>query len=220
MTRVAEQTSPLTPTFTYSATSNRYRDTSTGRYVPQAAVRAALDTVIEASTEQVRAASLRLQAGQLAVADWQRQMAAEMKVQHLAAAASARGGWAQLSQADLGWTGQRLRSQYQYLQGFAQQVADGTQPLDGRFLRRAEMYAEASRGTAREMERRIARQSGATEERRNLGAADHCGTCLDQAARGWQPVGTLNAIGNSECRTKCRCWFSSRTVAATETQAA
>jgi hypothetical protein len=38
----------------------------------------------------------------------------------------------------------------------------------------------------------------------------NCDTCLAQAALGWQPIGSLNPIGASECRARCHCWFNFR----------
>ena len=74
-------------------------------------------------------------------------MMPEIKMSHLANAAAAKGGWDQMSQADYGRAGQAIRAQYDYLNKFAQQVADGTQKLDGTLTRRAQMYAEAGRDT-------------------------------------------------------------------------
>ena len=73
------------------------------------------------------------------------------------------------------------------------------------------MYGQAPRGTFEEMRRRYERTSnGMTLERRILGAADHCDDCLEAAALGWQPIGTLPAIGDSRCMTNCHCEFDYR----------
>ena len=78
---------------------------------------------------------------------WRNEMMQEIKMSHLANAAAAKGGWDQMSQADYGRAGQAIRAQYDYLNKFAQQVADGEQKLDGTLTRRAQMYAEAGRDT-------------------------------------------------------------------------
>lgn len=209
---MADRVSSLTPDYTWSDASHRYRDLSTGRFVGPDAVRGALDHVIESSKSEMRAVSGRLRSGEIALADWQRGMAQEMKLIHTASAAAARGGWAEMSQSDWGAVGQQTRAQYEFLRNFAGDVATGKQPLDGRFLRRAEMYGEAARATYAETERRMMRREGEDEERRILGAADHCPDCLAAAALKWQPIGTLPRIGESQCRTRCRCSFDYRTV--------
>ncbi|HEY6021351.1 MAG TPA: hypothetical protein VIY48_16040, partial [Candidatus Paceibacterota bacterium] len=53
--------------------------------------------------------------------------------------------------------------------------------------------------------------NGYEEERRVLEpGADHCEGCEEQAAQGWQPIGTLDPIGDEECMTRCKCEFEYR----------
>lgn len=202
---MAEQRTALVPGFTWSVEAGRYRSASTGRYVPPAQVRAALDRVLDGSSGRMRALATRLQAGEIGVAEWQRSMATELRAAHVAAASSAKGGFAQMSQADYGFVGQRVRTQLGYLQRFADQVARGQQPLNGTLLARAELYGQAARGSAREMERREAQRGGWTHERNELAGADHCAGCLAATARGVVPIGTLPAVGSRDCKARCRC---------------
>lgn len=197
--------------FRWAPATNRYHDTATGRFVPAATVRAQVDTVVGDSAAHMRGLTEQLQAGKLTVAQWQTAMAASVKESHLSAAVAAKGGWAQMNQSDFGFVGSRIKDHYQKLGAFAEQIANGTQKLDGTALSRAELYGNAGRSTNREMERRMGRLSGDDEERRVLGPADHCPDCLDAAAQGWQPVGTLPQIGDSACGANCRCYFDMRT---------
>lgn len=196
--------------FVWSPESARYRDTSTGRFVPAAEVRGAVDAVIQATSERLQQITGGLQSGALTIEDWRALMAQEIKYLHLATGTAANGGWAQISQADFGWIGQRLRTQYQYLDGFAQDVASGKQAMDGTLAVRASLYAEASRATNREMERRQARLRGEQQEKSNLGAADHCSGCLSEAAKGWATLGSLIPVGSRTCMSRCHCWFTYR----------
>jgi hypothetical protein len=195
--------------FPWDPVAQRYRGPS-GAFVPESAVRAAVEDVVELSTTRVQALTARLAAGTLDLAAWQQQMALELKAAHLATATAARGGWAQMSLADFGWVGQRLRGQYAFLRDWASALADGTAPLDGRAPARAALYSEASRSTYEEARRRGGRLAGRSEERRVLRASEHCAGCRTQAARGWQPAGTLPGIGTQECRSRCRCSFETR----------
>jgi hypothetical protein len=162
----------------------------------------------------MRETTQNLLAGTIMLADWQLQMMAAVKSVHLVALAVAHGGWNQLDQSDFGWVGQRIREQYRFLADFASEIASGAQPLNGRLGVRITLYAAAARATHREAQRRIAAQRAVGEERRVLGQADHCKTCLQQARLGWQPFGTLKRIGDSECRVNCRCHFDFRAAAA------
>lgn len=199
--------------FVWSEGSQRYRDEATGRFVSTRAVNAAVDQVIQVGQDHMVALSQQLQAGAITLAQWQQGMANEMKLLHVGAAAVGRGGWDQMNPSDWGWTGQRLRTQYGYLRNFAHDIATGAQPMDGRLLNRAGMYAEAARSTQREMQRRTGSLIGRSQERNVLGAAEHCGGCLDATARGWVPIGSLPAIGARQCRSRCHCVIQTRVVA-------
>lgn len=161
----------------------------------------------------MRALTQQLLDGTLALATWELLMMQQIKQTHLVALAVAHGGWTQLDQADFGWVGAQIKPQYQYLAKFSVEVSTGAQKLDGTVLARAALYAAAARATHREAQRRLAAERAAGEERRRLGIADHCRTCLQQAKLSWQPFGSLRRIGDSECRVACRCWFEFRPAA-------
>lgn len=201
--------SSLTPAYTYSETAGRYRGAS-GRFVSAAKVRAALDTALDRAEQAVAANTEALRAGTIDLATWQTQMAREVKNVHLASAALAKGGWAQMSPADLGRAGQRIRTQYEYLRNFAAQIASGEQRLDGTLGRRAGLYVQAGRTTYHAQEREERRKRGATEERNVLHASDSCAGCLDADALGWVALGTLPLPGTRLCKTNCRCSVETR----------
>jgi hypothetical protein len=206
---MAEQRSRLSPRYTWSAATRRYRDTVTGQLVPEATVQAAVEATLQRSQAELQRLGARLGRRELTVDEWQARVAAELKTIHLVPAAAARGGWGHLSQADYGFVGARVKEQLGFLRGFAADLKSGKQAVDARFTIRTGMYAEAGRGTYAAMQRRLARQGGATEERNVLGRADHChGTpegCIEQRRLGWVPLGTLVAVGRRRCLTRCRC---------------
>lgn len=199
--------------FRWNERLQRYQG-ARGQIVSMATVRDGLDQVIAGAGSRLRALSESLNAGSISLADWQTRMAQEIKLLHVASTSAARGGWAQMSQSDWGWVGQRIRTQYQFLNNFAAQIGDGTQQLDGRLLVRTDLYAQAARGSYEEFRRRhLANTREVVGERRVLGVADHCSTagglegCLELAAKGVQPPGTLPPIGQSPCRGNCKCTF-------------
>jgi len=198
----------LTSKLGWNESAGRYVELSTGRFVPFSTVRDSLDVVAEASGARMNTLTQSLVNEEISLAEWQVGMMEQIKISHTAAAASARGGWAQMSQADWGATGRLIRAQYDFLRNFANEIASGKQALDGRALFRANLYAQAARGTFEEIRRRYERlMNGMEEERRVLGEADHCNGCLAQAELGFQPIGTLEPIGSQECVTNCHCTF-------------
>jgi hypothetical protein len=180
-----------------------------GRFVTFAAVRHALDDALDAAELRLVALGERLRDRTLTVAEWQVQMAQELKYIHTTSAAAAKGGWAQMSPADYGRVGWRLREQYAYLARLAGEVTRGL-PLDGRFMQRVRLYAQSGRLTFHMVLRAERRLRGDTEERNVLGVADHCRECVDTTARGWQAIGTLPLIGTRQCRSNCRCHIEYR----------
>ena len=208
MTFPSIETSTLTSQYGWNESAGRYVDLDTGRFVPFSDVRNALESVIDVSGVRMNILTENLVGGQISLAEWQAGMMEQIKISHTASAASARGGWAQMSQSDWGAAGRLVRMQYDYLSNFANEIASAKQLLNGTALVRADLYADAARGTFEEIRRRYERtMNGMEQERRVLGEADHCKGCLDQAALGWKPIGSLDPIGAEECVTRCHCTF-------------
>lgn len=114
-----------------------------------------------------------------------------------------------MTQSDYGRVGGMVVKQYRYLQRFAEQIEAGL-PLDGRFVRRAKMYAESGRSTyhaALRAEMIVRRKS---EERSRLAPADHCPECVDEHNKGWGRIGHIKLIGTRECRSNCKCFAEYR----------
>lgn len=190
--------------YRWDSRAAQYRD-ARGRFVPRAEVRGAIDRALDTAAGRIRAASVALREGRITLPDWQNRMRVEMKTLHLWNAAAARGGWAQMSPADFGRIGPVLRSQYEFLARFALQIERGL-PLDGRFLTRSMMYAQAARATYHAQDELVHRERGFTQERNILEpTAENCVGCRAATAAGWVPIGKLPPIGDRECTTNCRC---------------
>lgn len=205
------KTSFVAPDYTWDEKLGRYRNAATGRFVSSSTIRAACQTTADVAAQNMTALGAQLRAGELTLAEWQTGMMREIKILHTAQAAAARGGWAQMSQADWGYTGSLIKKQYQYLDQFAADIASGKQPLDGRIDARCRMYGKAGYGTYEQMERRYQEtNNGMTEERRIRTASESCEDCIEYSDRGWVPIGSLPRIGESRCRTNCACHFQYR----------
>jgi hypothetical protein len=193
------------PPFQFSGSTARFRDPDTGRWITRVQVRQWLDQYIAASQAKVLEASNALRAGQITLASWQSTMRDEIKDSHLVAEALARGGWNQLTPADFGRVGQRVRAQYRFLAAFTTQLRDGTVRLDGGFLARAKMYAASSRPAFYASQGVVLAGAGYTHERSLLHASEHCDVCVSEAERGWVQIGRLIPIGERTCLGNDRC---------------
>jgi hypothetical protein len=190
--------------------TGRYYDNATKRLTSWANVRNDIDKYIDSSNRAMDALATQLRNREISLAEWQTAMRNEIKAMHLNASMAAHGGRAQMTQADWGRAGRQIRTQYEYLDKFAQEIATGKQPLNGRVNVRAQLYGDAARGTLEQERRNVAARGGMTEERRLLHAKESCVDCMAYAGRGWQPIGTLPRIGDSRCNVNCKCTFEYR----------
>lgn len=195
---------PSSPRFAWSAAAQQYRR-SNGRFVSRAEVRAVIDSALARESATTRMLALALRNGNVSLEAWRLSMRDMIKNVHLYDAAAAKGGWAQLKQSDYGRVGQIVRSEYAYLESLARGISSGTIALDGSFVQRANMYAQAGRETFHQVQRASMEEAGFQFERNILHAAEHCGGCLGETARGWVRIGTLIPIGQRTCLRNDRC---------------
>lgn len=154
-----------------------------------------------------------LKDGKISLTEWQAAMREYLKQQYTVATMLAKGGAENVTPSDWGYMGSLLKKQYGYLDGFVQDIANNPKAwLTGRLDVRMNMYKESAYAAYEDINRREMTNVGMDEERRLLGEADHCPDCLYEFKRGWQPIGTLAAIGDSVCTTNCKCTFEYRKI--------
>jgi hypothetical protein len=193
--------------YLWNERAGRYRG-SNGRFVSGKEVRASLDRSVEASSKRMKELSIALKESRINISEWQVKMYEELKSAHIASAAAARGGFAQLTQSDLGRIGSIIKDELKFLRRFGLQIENGETLLDGRFLQRAQMYIEASRETYHIFLALEVSSRGYQFEESKLHPADHCTTgisCVGEAAKGRVEIGGTAVIGGRTCRTKCKC---------------
>lgn len=158
--------------------------------------------VMDGLANEARAASMNRVTP---VGSWALQMAGISKASALIAGAFAAGGWALINPA-LPDIETFIASELGYLNDFADDVAAGQVPRDGRFVRRAMLYGAAGWGFYMLIRGLRARDKGYDEERSVLDpGAEHCVQCVGEAGQEWQPIGSLIPIGSRQCRSHCRC---------------
>jgi hypothetical protein len=182
----------------------RYTD-ARGRFVPQQETMRVLDERVAAGFDRLRAMIGPVLDGTVPLEDWQYSMAVELRRIHCQMAALGRGGWEQMTPSDWGRVGNRLRDEYKFLMGFADQIARG-ELSEAQILARLTLYENGVWSSYWKGQEDAHDEAGFTEERRVLQPAEHCGDCIGYAEQGWQPLGSLPAPGeNSICGNNCRC---------------
>jgi hypothetical protein len=155
----------------------------------------------------VRGWNEALRSGRDSLQEWRTNMRTLIREGHLFATAAAKGGWAQLTQADYGRAGAMIKKEYAFLDRLALRLSQGSQPLDGNFQQYSIMYANAPRETYHQTERDRRTEAGYRYERNVRHSSDSCGGCVGASARGWVLIGTNPPIGARDCRRNCLCWF-------------
>jgi hypothetical protein len=194
----------------WNGRAGRYRDPLTGRFISRDTVRSILDQAIAKSQQRIRGASDQFRRSEITLDDWQIVMREEIARTQLGAEMLVQGGRAQMTSADFGRVGQRIRVQYDYLRDFAQQLVDGSIRTDGTFLNRAKMYASSARVGFHDALGQQLADLGYTEERSILHPAEHCDLCVSESERGYVPIGTLIPIGERDCLGNDRCQIDYR----------
>jgi len=161
------------------------------------------------ATEQVDEITERLLADDEGLSAWEKQAATILILLLLASYSTGRGPD---SAMDLAIMQARLRNQLSYLRGFSEAVATGDL-TPAQIKARARYYPIDSSLAFDQGLRSAYRAAGWLWELNVLSATEHCRGCLNASALGWQPIGTLPAIGTRECRFNDAChWEFSNLV--------
>jgi hypothetical protein len=204
----------------WDAAKKQYYDAGTGKYINALDLRnKAIEPFLLRVKIAMREIDAKLQSRSISLAEWQTQMAQIVKSSQIAAALVAVGGTPNISDIDRAGIAVSVFAILEFLRDFANDIESGKQNINGTLLSRTDLYANATRD-AYEEARRNALIAGAIitgavlRERRVLDSqANHCTTdggllgCVELAAKGWQPIGSLPRLYETPCRTNCKCHF-------------
>ncbi len=204
----------------YWDTRNRnYIRAATGRFVARSRIVGLLDKSIAQRETRLYKGVQRFADGELSSATFLSRSRTMLKRQYLQNRALAKGGWDRLTPRDYGAVGGKLRWQYQRLATMAQQLNVG-EISTPQALNRMRMYMGDARAEFYRVERdELPRPKLGSMyiERRRLGQAEHCESCLRYASLGWQPERTLPVPGDeSECDGNCRCEIERKEIPGVE----
>ena len=192
--------------WSFDKATNRYRD-ERGRFLSAKSVQALVDGRIGKLDTTLRRYTKMLVDGSITLDQWQGSMREAIKAAHIQATIIGNGGRESMGSAEYGRIGQRLRQEYAYLQQFASDLLEQrvSAPMA---LARASLYANSVRGSFWEGQSIRQEKQGYGLMQRVLDpGAQHCQDCLDYAARGIVPIGSVPLPGQRcACRARCRCF--------------
>ncbi len=191
--------------WSYDRNTGRYRDEK-GKFLSKAAIDALVDGRINKLGVMLKRFTNMLIDGSITLDQWQGSVREAIKAAHIQATIIGHGGRDGMGSAEYGRVGQRLRQEYSYLQDFARDLLE-QRSSRAMALARIGLYAESVRGSFWEGSSIRQEQEGYSLMRRILDPqAKHCQDCLDYAARGLVPIGSVPLPGQRcACRARCRC---------------
>lgn len=209
---------PPRPKYRWNATAARYVDVR-GRFVPRAKVRRALERALKTRQRKMKALGTQLQTRQITLQRFRLEMRDGIRAVHGYGSMLARGGFDQMSPAAWGKVGSLVKFEYEKLDQMIAKIEAGKMPLDGRWMGYVGQYAEAGWHTYHLAEVEEQAKRGMDEWRSVMDPdADHCmgeNGCVEQAEKGWKPIGRggIIPIGERRCIRKCRCHYEFRKAA-------
>ena len=215
------QPDPLLPDYRWNQAAGRYIS-SNGQFVGQQTIRGELDKALDNVTDRLVLLAKDFRTGVIDGRTFQVESMSLIKQVHLIGGAMEKGGWANMTQSDFGRIGQIVRGEYAYFNNLIKQLESGKQRLDGTLDSRMRLYGQAGRGTYHKFEREDRFTQGYDEERSILHGRDSCKSskrpgCIEEAAKGWQPIGQMTPITQRTCLSNCRCSVSYRRSSTGET---
>lgn len=187
--------------------------TALDRVLGRGEVQAISETRTSTASPEMDLLAGALSSGQLDVGAWETSMREAIKAEYVQQYMLGRGGLGNMTQADWGSIGGMIADQYRYLDGFAAEVAAGNLS-EAQIAMRSRMYINSAREAfwrARQRAKGWPKLpaypgDGTSECLTNcrcswdvrtvqdyweatwlLGEAEHCGTCLERAAK-WDPL--------------------------------
>lgn len=201
-------------TYIWDARAKQYRARS-GRFVSRKIIRFVLDRALHEESATAEAMARAVRAGTTPLDLWQVDQQELIKRTQLYSAALARGGWQQLTAADLDLIGSRVRFHFDRLDRFVAQIQRSEVDVRTQgFVARAASYAQGGRTTYETLHLDEVRETGAVEERNildpSLSDEQHCDECPELTALGWVPLGQLPRPGGRQCLGRCHCFVEYR----------
>jgi hypothetical protein len=172
-------------------------------------IRSQIEKVVELVGRRNRDLTKKLNAAEIDLSSWKKQMRQNIKTLHTLSASVGRGGRRQMTKSDWGKVGSEIKKQYAYLDKFETAIKKRQiSPLQAEF--RSTLYARAARTVFAQMEKVSNGAAGKTLSRRVLHSSETCVECRDWASKGF--VEDQPAIGGLLCRSNCRCSLEYKSV--------
>lgn len=192
--------------FTWDPDKRKFVDAG-GHVVSEAKLRNWVASMTDASASKFTARALRVKGGTKDAEDWAIEMRTDLDSLHNVATIVAGGGVGQMRDEFWRYAEDEIAFHLGYFSNFAAGVLSGQVEKNDAFVQRNALYAEAGYPTFENALAIREFSAGLNLHRRVLSPGENCVDCIQFAGMGWQTRGQLPRIGDSICRTRCRCHF-------------
>lgn len=193
--------------FAYDASTARFRDFVTGRFIAEQYVQNIVEDAIGEGVERILNFFESVNAGRATSLDFEAAALHMLREKHFMAAAVGRGGVDRLTREDIKVLRNTLKSEAGYFRRFMRDVHAGN-VSEAQMKSRLSMYSNKIYNSFWTMRTRANVAAGFKYEQRIVDhAAENCDDCIALAAKGQQPIGTLPepGDGSTQCLSNCRC---------------
>lgn len=188
------------PGYSWDDRLNNYINNDTGRMVKRTEITDQLRDVTKEHERQIGNYGRMAANGEMTPRQFYEAMQQEIKLATNANAALAKGGWAQLTQADRDATTAKLNDENARLWQFAREIKDGDL-TPAQIEARANLYANSTYERYWQITSEQQQARGMTQERLvTMGDDKVCEVCQDEAGKGWVPIGTYIPPIHAGCR--------------------
>lgn len=193
--------------YEYDPETGKYRYVGSGYAVSSNRLLKDIDIITNAGNTQIRELSLKLVNNQITLEYWYNQMQKIMKALYLDTWLVNIGGKQNFVGVQKTYFAEFVQKQFLYLDRLLIQIQSGQQPLNGRFVTRAQMYANHTRAIYQNKKLLQMMELEYQYARRVRTAKESCPDCIHEARRGWTRIENVVPIGDTVCRSNCKCHF-------------
>lgn len=201
--------------YKWFANIRRYRDRR-GRFVAERTISGYVDSLTQALSTRIYNYTTALveDFNEVGFIEWRNKTRSQLETLHNAVTVLALGGeaatiaMARENSPVWGYAEAAQAQQLGFFDAFVLGIIAGV-VSQGNMANRASMYGLAGFATyqnAVRIREEVA-ENGYRFEKRVLQSQNPCEDCIAEWRRGWQPIGTLRRLGDSVCRSRCRCYF-------------
>lgn len=130
--------------YQYVNSLNRYRNSQTGRFVPQETVHGYVERIVQSGQASSDVYAQLVSEGTISAREFGDRMNADLKSAHIQQYVLGRGGRDNMAQSDWGRVGRVLRDQYALMDGFVADIESGALS-QAQIAARASLYFDSAR---------------------------------------------------------------------------